>query len=88
MSMGMEVAVFLAYASGMLLVYVLGRFLLVPLKWMLIFLVSSAAGGVVILLLNLLCGTCGLFIPVNIFTAGTAGVLGLPGIIMLVLFFY
>lgn len=83
----MEVGVFLAYAFGVLLVYVLGRFLLVPLKWIAVCLISSAVGGVAVILLNILCGTFGFFIPLNIVTAGIAGVLGVPGIIMLTVFF-
>ena len=87
MSMGMEVGVFLAYAFGVLMVYALGRFLLVPLKWIAVCIVSSAAGGAAIIFLNMLCGTLGYFIPLNIFTAGIAGLLGVPGIIMLTVFF-
>ena len=85
--MGMEVGVFLAYAFGVLMVYVMGRFLLVPLKWIAVCLISSAVGGVAVILLNIFCGRFGLFIPLNIFTAGIAGLLGVPGIIMLTVFF-
>ena len=85
--MGMEVGIFLAYAFGMLLVYIMGKFLLIPLKWIAVCLISSAAGGVAIILLNILCGTFGFFVPLNIFTAAIAGVLGVPGIAMLAVFF-
>lgn len=84
MSMGMEVGVFLAYAFGMLMVYVFGRFLLVPLKWIVWCVVSSLAGGAVILLIN---GLAGFVIPLNIITAAIAGILGVPGVIMLTVFF-
>jgi inhibitor of the pro-sigma K processing machinery len=87
MSMGMEVGIFLAYAFGALMVYVFGRFFLVPLKWILGALISSLLGGVAIMVINILGTSCGLFIPLNVFTVVITGVLGVPGLIMLVLFF-
>ena len=85
--MGMEVAVFLAYAFGMLVVYLLGRFLLVPLKWTLWCLVSSLLGGLAIVVMNTFFSSWGVFIPLNTITAVITGVLGVPGMIMMVLFF-
>jgi inhibitor of the pro-sigma K processing machinery len=82
-----EIQVFLAYAAGMLLVYVFGRFLLVPLKWILYAILSSIAGGAVILLINLLGNPGSFIIPLNMITASAAGILGLPGVIMLLLIF-
>ena len=87
MSMGIEVAVYLAYAFAVLMVYVFGRFFLVPLKWVLCWLANSVVGGVVIILINYFGGMWGIFVPLNIATAVTAGILGVPGIIALVIFF-
>ncbi len=87
MSMGMEVAVFLAYAAGMLFVYIMGRFLLVPLKWMLRGLISSLLGGAALMLINTVFSPLGVLIPINIITAVFVGVLGVPGLIMLAVFF-
>lgn len=87
MSMGMEVAVFLSYAFGVLMVYVFGRFLLIPLKWTLICLASSIVGGTVILLVNTLGTSYGILIPLNMITAGITGILGVPGLILLAVFF-
>ena len=88
MSMGMEVAVFLAYAFGMLVVYLLGRFLLAPLKWVLWCLVSSMLGGVILIIINAVFSPLGAFIPLNTITAVITGILGVPGVIMLMVFFY
>ena len=87
MSLGMEVGIFLAYAAGMLIVYLAGRFLLVPLRWTGRILINSAVGGVLILLINRLGAGLGLFVPLNALTALTTGVLGVPGLIMLLIFF-
>ena len=87
MSMSMEVGVFLAYSFGVLMVYVFGRFLLAPLKITMYCIISSVLGGAVLLVANFLGAPYGLFIPLNIITAVIAGVLGIPGIIMLAVFF-
>ncbi len=87
MSMGMEVSIFLAYAAGMLLVYLAGRYLLAPLKWTGHLLVNSLLGGVLILLINFLGARLGIFLPLNPATAVTAGVLGVPGIVCMLMFF-
>ena len=87
MSMGMEVGIFLAYAFGVLVVYILGKFLLVPLKWMAWCLGSSLLGGVMIVLVNALGAVHGILIPLNMITAAIVGVLGLPGLVMIAVFF-
>ena len=87
MSMGMEVGVFMAYAAGILIVYLAGRFLLVPLEWAGKILLNSVVGGVLILLINWFGGGLGLFVPLNVWTAATVGVLGVPGLVMLLIFF-
>lgn len=88
MSMGMEIGVFLAYAFALLMVYVFGRFLLMPLKWMAGWLVSSLLGGIVIILVNYFGVTYGLFVPLNLITAVVTGILGVPGIVLLAIFFW
>lgn len=87
MSFGLEVAIFMAYAAGLFLIYILGRLLVVPVKWTGKMLLNSLLGGVMIVLLNVAGGTFGIFLPLNILTAVIAGVLGLPGIVGLLLFF-
>lgn len=83
----MEVSVFLAYAAGMLAVYLAGRFLLVPLKYILHMIISGIAGAAVILLINCTELYTGFMIPLNPATALAAGALGVPGILVLILFF-
>lgn len=87
MTIGMEVGVFLAYAFGMFVVYLVGRFLLVPLKWIGCALAGSLAGGAVILIINFVGAPWNIFVPLNIMTAAVIGVLGLPGTLLLLLFF-
>lgn len=87
MSFGLEVGIFAAYAAGLFLIYILGKLLIVPLKWAGRLAINSLLGGVLILVINAVCGGWGIFLPLNPLTAVITGVLGLPGVLCLLLFF-
>ncbi len=87
MSFTLEAGIFLAYAAGLFLIYLLGKFLIVPLKLAGRLILSSIIGGVFILAVNLLGGHWGIFLPLNLLTAAIIGVLGIPGTLLLLLFF-
>lgn len=80
--------ILLAWVAGILLVLVLGKKLRIPLKLALKLLLNGLLGGVAILLINLLGQSINLHIPLNIFSALIAGILGLPGVILLIILKY
>lgn len=81
--MGFEIGILLAYAFGVLILYLLGYFLLMPVKLLLRLMLNSALGGFAILLINWIGGFWGLHIPLNLLSAVIVGVLGIPGVILL-----
>ncbi|MGN1413114.1 MAG: pro-sigmaK processing inhibitor BofA family protein [Anaerovoracaceae bacterium] len=86
--LGLELSVFLTYAGALLLILLLGKIFLWPLKLVGKLLISSLVGGVLILVVNLIAGMFGLLlIPLNIITAVVVGVLGIPGVILLLILF-
>jgi len=86
--LGLELSVLLTYAGAILLIFILGKILLWPLKLIFKLVLSSIAGGVVLLGLNLLAGIFGLLlVPLNLLTALVVGILGIPGVILLLLVF-
>lgn len=87
MDFGMETSIFLAYTVGMLLLYFLGRLLFVPIKLLLKLILSSIAGGAVLIIIRLAGGLFGLILPVNPVNAVLVGVTGVPGLIGLILYF-
>lgn len=87
MSFGLEVGIFAAYAAGLFAVYILGRFLIIPLKWAGRLILSSIVGGIVIMAVNLIGGSRGIFVPLNPLTAAVTGLLGVPGAVCLLAFF-
>ena len=83
--MGMQIGVFLTYAGAMIVIFIIGKLFLWPVKMILRLVASSLIAEVCILLINTVFAGAGLFIPLNLLTAVTAGVLGIPGLVMLLL---
>lgn len=86
--MHMDYAAVLAYAFGLLLLYVVGRVLIMPLKIVIKLIYNALIGGVVLLILNFIGGYIGLHIALNPITALLVGFLGVPGVIMLLVLQY
>ena len=85
---GLQASVLLTYAGAVLLLFLLGKIFLWPLKLILKLVVSSVIGGVILLAVNLVAGAVGLvLIPLNLITALVVGVLGIPGVILLLVLF-
>lgn len=86
MIMGMEMSVLLTYAGAIVLLLVLGKLFLWPLKMVFKIAVNSIAGGIVILAINYIGAYFGVMIPLNMINALIVGVLGIPGAILLLIF--
>lgn len=79
----MEISIILAYAFGLVLLYVIGYILLVPIKIILKLILNGIIGGLVLVVLNFFGSFLQLYIPINPFTALITGLLGIPGILMI-----
>jgi len=85
--MGLDIpfSIIIAYALGLILLYIAGWLLLVPLKMLLKFILNGIIGGIVLWVLNLVGGLIGVKIAINPLTALLVGFLGIPGIILILL---
>ena len=81
-----EINVILAYAFGILLIYLVGRMLLMPLKLVFRLIYNGVVGGVMLWILNFVGSYIGFGIAINPVSALIAGFLGIPGVILLILF--
>ncbi|RKD28807.1 pro-sigmaK processing inhibitor BofA family protein [Thermohalobacter berrensis] len=88
MGIGIELSVILAYAFGLVLLYFIACFLLVPLKFLVKLIVNGIIGGVILLLINFFGKFIGIAIGINPITALIVGFLGVPGIILLLVIQY
>ncbi|NLP30596.1 MAG: SigmaK-factor processing regulatory BofA [Clostridiales bacterium] len=86
MDMSMEIGILLAYAFGILVLYVIGYVFLVPIKILLKLVVNSVLGGLLILVINLIGSFWDIQIPLNLISAIFVGILGIPGVILLFIF--
>ena len=73
----------IAYFVGAILLVISLILLARPIKWVLKLIFSCMLGFVGLLGFNLVGGLAGLYIGVNIITAVTVGVLGMPGLALL-----
>ncbi|QEK13702.1 pro-sigmaK processing inhibitor BofA [Crassaminicella thermophila] len=81
--MGVELNIILAYAFGLILLYIIGYILLIPIKWIIKFIYNGIVGGVMLLVINFLGGFFGIHIAINPITALLAGLLGVPGVVLM-----
>ncbi|MGG7165714.1 pro-sigmaK processing inhibitor BofA family protein [Clostridium ihumii] len=66
---------------------VLGKLLAWPLKILIKLVINALAGGILLLLVNFVGGPFGISIAINAVTALIAGLLGLPGVVFLIIFY-
>lgn len=85
MNMGLELNIILAYGLGLILLYMVGWILLVPLKLLLRLIWNGVIGGVVLVIFNLIGSFFNLQIVLNPINALIVGFLGIPGLILLLL---
>ena len=81
----MQISVFLTYVGVIVLIFVIGKIFLWPIKMVLKLAANSLLGGLVIFLINTLGSGFGIMIPLNIISAVMVGTLGLPGTALLLI---
>lgn len=86
MEMSTEIGILLAYALGIFALYVVGYMFLVPIKIILRLVINSVAGAISILLINWIGAFWGIHISLNVLSAVTVGILGVPGAILLAVY--
>ncbi|MGI5875498.1 MAG: pro-sigmaK processing inhibitor BofA family protein [Dethiobacteria bacterium] len=75
----------IAFFFGVLVLYILLRVFYFPLKIIGRFLTNSIIGGILLFLFNTVGAFWGVSIGINIVTAVITGILGIPGILLLLL---
>lgn len=79
----MDITTILFYLAGLVLIFVVGMFLVIPIKILIKLLLNGIIGGVVLFLFNAVGGIFNLSIAINPLNAIIVGVLGVPGVILL-----
>ncbi|MBP1765446.1 MAG: pro-sigmaK processing inhibitor BofA [Firmicutes bacterium] len=84
-SMG-DFSVILAYLAGIILIYFIGRMFLMPIRLVFRLIYNGLIGGVMLWILNYVGAYFSFTVPINAFSALVAGFLGLPGVVLVVLY--
>lgn len=74
-------ALIIAYIVGFILIYVLCRVFIKPIKWLFKLTISCAVGCLIMGIINYMFGSVGNIFSINPMTAMISGVLGIPGIV-------
>jgi inhibitor of the pro-sigma K processing machinery len=69
---------------ALFLLMLLGRVVMKPIRWAIKLLLNSVVGLAILMVINYIGGPWDFTLPINIITVLTAGILGLPGIILLI----
>lgn len=83
--MQMTFSIVIGYILGLMIVFVLAKISLKPIKFVLRILLNSALGGVALLIINTLGKAVGIHIGINAITSVAVGILGLPAIIAMLI---
>lgn len=81
--------VILAYAFGLIILYIVGyalyKVFAKPLKWLGMMLFNGIIGGILLVLINFVGVLFDFRLAINPMTALTAGFLGIPGILLIII---
>ena len=77
-----------AFVIALLVLVVFGKLLLWPLKKILKLVLNGVLGGILLFVLNFFGKFIGVTIGINLITALTAGLLGLPGVLLMLVLKY
>ncbi|MFZ5943171.1 MAG: pro-sigmaK processing inhibitor BofA family protein [Bacillota bacterium] len=81
----MSYGVIFAALFLLVLLYIVIRVMIVPIQWIVKILVNSVLALVGLLVLNLIGNYVGFHLPVNLITVLGVGVLGVPGLILVII---
>lgn len=73
----------LAYIVGIIILFIIGRILLAPIKLIIKLIYNALIGGLLLCILNWIGGYIGFHMALNFFTALVVGILGIPGVLLL-----
>ena len=82
----LEPTVIVAYVFGLILIYFVCRVLFIPFKFLFKLIYNALIGAILLLILNFLGSYFDFNIDINPFTALIVGFLGIPGLVLLVLY--
>lgn len=75
----------IAYIACVFFLFIFGKLFIVPIKTILKLIVNSVLGGITIFIINLIGSIWGFRIGLNLVTSIFIGILGIPGVIVIII---
>ena len=73
------------YLGCIIFLFIIGKIFILPLKFIIKLIGNSILGAILLFVVNLVGGVFGFHIGINIVTAIATGILGIPGVILLII---
>lgn len=83
--MALDINMVLIYGFGIILLFIIGRAFLMPMKIISKLVLNTLLGAAGLFIINYIGGFFGFHIALNIVTALITGFLGVPGVVLLIL---
>lgn len=80
----MELNSVIVYIACIIFLFLIGRFLVLPFKSIAKLIGNSILGGILIFVINAIGSIWGFHIGLNVGTAVITGILGIPGVVLLI----
>lgn len=81
----MEYDSVIAFFACLFFLFIVGKIFIIPLKTIFKYILNSVLGGIIIFIINIIGGFFNFHIGLNIITSIIVGVLGIPGVILVIL---
>lgn len=81
----MDINTLAVYAAGIIILFIVAKMFLMPIKIIIKLVWNAILGGALLWLVNLVGGVFGFTIAINWMSALIVGLLGIPGVILLIL---
>lgn len=81
----MDITTIATYAAGIIILFIVAKLFLMPIKLIIKLVWNALLGGALLWLVNLIGGVFGFAIAINWMSALIVGLLGIPGVILLVI---
>ena len=81
----MDINTVIIYLGCLIVLFIVGKVFYLPLKHIIKLLLNSVLGGFLIYIINVVGSSYGFHIGLNVWTAVFTGILGVPGVVVLVL---
>lgn len=81
----MDSNIIFTYLACICFIFLFGKILVKPMKFILKLLLNSILGGIILFLINLIGASFSFHIGLNVVTSIIVGVLGIPGAVLLVI---